>query len=179
MNNRRYTLDDVLAVAITDAEPEQRRERLLELLGQQEAILAYITVLSRILLVTERRLVSARLQREGFPRPTSTWVVSSYPFEEISDAHLETTGSAVSALIVRYLGSYLRISHPNAPEQLATFGQTLIDEMRRWKRQKEERPANASDLVGRLQQLNDLYRAGALDETEFQLAKRKLLEDLS
>jgi hypothetical protein len=168
------TLDEILAHCENSYDPAQRRQNLIGLLEPDEAIFGYVCPAARLLLATEKRMVSARLQREGFPRPGVTWLTAAYDYEDISAVqYVEATAQHSACLIVHYLGSDLVI--PDAPH-LQAFYHTLNDLIHRWKAKRRAAPSiEAGNLPSQLRELHALYQSGVLDADEYTAAKRKLV----
>jgi hypothetical protein len=167
------TLDEILARCENNDDPAQRRQNLIDVLEADEAIFGYVCPGTRLLLATEKRLVSARVQCEGFSRPEVTWITAAYDYEDISAVqYVEATPQRSAYLIVHYLGSDLVI--PDAPH-LQAFCHTLNDLMHRWKAKRRATPPVEFNLPAQLQELHALYQSGVLDVDEYTAAKRKLV----
>ena len=171
---QQLTIDEVLAQCDNSQDPAQRQQNLLALLEPNEAIFAFLDPGSRLLLATERRLVSTRLQREGFSRPRLTWITAAYDYEDISTIqYVEATTEVAARVVVTYLTSNLVIA--DTP-RLHTFSQTLNERMRQWKiRVKSAQSAAQDNLPAQLRELHVLHQAGILNDDEYAAAKRKML----
>ena len=168
-------IDDILAQCDNSNDPAQRRQNLVELLHPDEPIFAFLSPGTRLLLATEKRLLSTRLQREGFSRPRVMWITAAYHYEDISAVqYVDAMATRPDAhMVVTYLSSDLVIS--DAPG-LEAFGQSLNELMRLWKAKlKMAQVGNAANLPAQLRDLHDLFQSGALDADEYQAAKRKML----
>jgi hypothetical protein len=170
------TLDEILARCHNNEDPAQRRQNLSDVLEPDEAIFGYVCPARRLLLATEKRMVSARLQREGFSRPGVTWITAVYDYEDISAVqYIEATPQHSAYLLVHYLGSDLVI--PDAPH-LQAFYHTLNDLMHRWKAKRRATSpieTETGNLSAQLRELHALYQSGVLDADEYAAAKRKLI----
>jgi hypothetical protein len=170
-----FSLDEILANCDDSHDPAQRRQNLVELLDLDEPIYAFVCPATKLLLATDKRLLSARLQREGFSRPRVTWITAAYNYEDISAIqYVEAMATrAAEHVVITYLGSDLVIS--DTP-RLQAFSQTLNELMRQWKtRLKAARTHNADTLPALLRELHALYQSGILDADEYRAAKRKLI----
>lgn len=168
------TLDEILAYCDNTHDPLQRRQNLIDLLEPGEAIFAYLDPGSRLLLATEKRLVSTRLQREGFSRPRLTWIIAAYNYEDINVVqYVEATTERNAYVVVSYLGSDLHIA--DTP-RLQAFSSALNVLVRQWKAKlKSAPPDQQGNLPSQLRDLYALYQSGVLDADEYKAAKRKLV----
>ena len=171
---QQFTLHEVLAQCESSHDPDQRQQNLLALLEPDEPIYAFLDPGLRLLLATEKRLVTARLQREGFSRPRLTWLTATYDYEDISAVqYVEAMADEPARAVVTYMTSELVIA--DTP-RLYEFSQIVGELMGRWKvRLKSAEAAPQANLPAQLRELHALHEAGILNAEEYTAAKRKML----